>query len=241
MSAITCAEEIAYMEIKQRILDGRLRPGARLVHRSVAKELGMSSNPVVPALRMLEREGLVTNTPGLGACVRRWSREEIIDSYRIRAFQEALAARLCAERAGPADLAVIEAANEAIQQSVDDNDPEQNVRAELAFHMAIVRGAHCPDLERIVENLSVVHRSMTAFGVNLNVPRLLTPSIRKIHKPIIDAIKRKDPDAAERVARKHVEDSLARNLAWIDKVSAAMSNESARPTTRSSGEQPGTS
>jgi DNA-binding FadR family transcriptional regulator len=82
---------------------------------------------------------------------------------------------------------------------------------------------------------------MTAFGVNLNVPRLLTPSIRKIHKPIIDAIKRKDPDAAERVARKHVEDSLARNLAWIDKVSAAMSNESARPTTRSSGEQPGTS
>lgn len=223
MLALAYAEEKAYAEIKQRILDGRLAPGARLVHRMLAKELQMSPSPLVPALRMLERDGLVANTPGLGACVRVWTREEIIDSYHIRAFHEALAARLCAERAGAPDLAAIAAANDAIKQSVDALDADANVRAELEFHTAIVRGAHCPDLERMSENLSIVQRSMTAFAIILKVPRLLGREIRGIHDPIVEAIARRDPDAAEQAARKHVEDSLARNLAWIEQVTAAIS------------------
>ena len=79
-----------------------------------------------------------------------------------------------------------------------------------------------PGLERVFENLSIVHRSMTAFGISLNVPRLLSQQVRDIHVPIIKAIKEHDPDAAEKAAREHVEQSLARNLAWIEKISAAM-------------------
>jgi DNA-binding GntR family transcriptional regulator len=134
-----------------------------------------------------------------------------------------LAARLCAERASPADLAAIAAANDAIKQTVDALDADANVRAELEFHTAIVRGAHCADLERMSENLAIVHRSMTAFGISLNVPRLLGPEVRELHDPIVEAIARRDPDAAELAARKHVEDSLARNLAWIEQVTAAIS------------------
>ncbi|MCL5103173.1 MAG: GntR family transcriptional regulator [Armatimonadetes bacterium] len=227
MSSLICAEEIAYSELKQRVLDGRLAPGERLVHRALAKDLGMSPNPVVLALRMLERDGLVTNTPGLGARVRTWTREEIVDSYHIRAFHEALAARLCAERATMSDLEAINKAHEAILQSVDELDAKANIKAELDFHIAIAKGAHCPDLERVFENLSIVHRSMTAFGISLNVPRLLSPQIREIHTTIIEAIKNRDPDAAEKAARDHVEGSLARNLAWIEKISAAMVDSAA--------------
>ncbi|OFX16383.1 MAG: hypothetical protein A2Z18_03330 [Armatimonadetes bacterium RBG_16_58_9] len=214
---------MAYNEIRQRILDGRLAPGVRLVHRTLARVLGTSPNPIVLALRMLERDGLVTNTPGLGACVRTWSPAEIIDSYYIRAFHEALAARLCAERHTPAEMAAIDAAHEAVKQSFDnDDDAGSSVLAELRLHVAIVRGTHCPDLERIFENLAIVHRCMTAFGITLNVPRLLGPAVRDIHVPMVEAIRARDMDAAETAAREHVEDSLARNLAWIEKVSAAL-------------------
>ncbi|MHB9037429.1 MAG: GntR family transcriptional regulator [Armatimonadota bacterium] len=230
---IVRAEEIAYNEAKRRILDGRLAPGTRLVHRVLANELGVSSSPVVLALRMLERDGLVVNTPGLGACVRNWTRDEIVDSYRIRAFHEALAARLCAERALSYDLEAIRAANEAIKRSVDAQDSKANVWAELDFHLAIARGANCPDLQRLYENLSIVHRSMTAFGISLNVPRLLTAKIRDNHDPIVEAIRLKEPDMAERAAREHVEDSLARNLAWIEEVTAAIKGRnSPRPMLR---------
>jgi DNA-binding GntR family transcriptional regulator len=225
MASLICAEEIAYGEIRHRILDGRLAPGVRLVHRGLAKELGMSPNPVVLALRMLERDGLVTNTPGLGACVRKWTPAEIVDSYHIRAFHEALAARLCAERYSSADIDAIERANELVKQTVDARDSESNVLRELEFHVAVARGAHCPDLERVFENLAIVHRCMTAFGVSLNVPRLLSPAIRDNHQPIVDSIRARDLDGAERAAREHVEDSLARNLAWIEKVSAVMEDD----------------
>ena len=222
MASVVCAEEIAYEEIRQRILDGRLGSGERLVHRALAKELGMSPNPVVLALRMLERDGLVVNTPGLGACVRSWTKSEIIDSYHIRAFHEALSARLCAERHTPGDMEAIDTAHEDVKASVDSEDARANIMAELNLHVAIVRGSHCPDLERLFENLAIVHRCMTVFGVSLNVPRLLSQDVRENHAPTVEAIRSRDVDGAERAAREHVEDSLARNLAWIEKVSAVL-------------------
>ncbi|MHB1460955.1 MAG: GntR family transcriptional regulator [Armatimonadota bacterium] len=222
MVSLVCAEEIAYHEIRQRILDGRLAPGERLVHRAVAKDLDMSSNPVVLALRMLERDGLVVNTPGLGACVRVWNKEEIIDSYHIRAFLEALAARLCAERHLSPDMDAIDKAHMAYQLSNSRQDAEANVLADIDLHMMIAQGAHCADLERIFENMSLIHRCMNAFGIYLNVPRLLGSEFRDTHAPIIAAIRARDMCAAEQAARTHVEESLARNLAWIEQVSTVL-------------------
>jgi len=224
MASLVCAEEVAYNEIKQWILNGKLAPGARLVHRSLAKQLGVSPNPVVLALRMLERDGLVVNTPGLGACVRTWTRSEMIDLYRIRAVQEGLASRLCAERVTPADMAALLAASEAFKQSTDSGDIEANIQADVEFHAAVVRGTHCPDLERLIENLAIMRCSMRAFGMSLNIPRLMSPAVRDVHDPIVEAIVARDPVAAERAGRKHVEDSLERNLAWIEEVAAALVN-----------------
>lgn len=221
MTNLKCAEEIAYNEIKQRILDGRLAPGDRLVHRVLAKEMGFSSGPVVLALRTLERDGLVTNTPGLGAHVTTWSREDIIDLYQIRAVNEGLAARLCAERCTLADIDAMEAADRATVESVESGNVEANIRAEVDFHMALVRGARCAQLERIVSNLSIMRWSMAVFARN---PRLPAPTIKGKHTPIIGAIRRRDPEAAERAAKEHVEDSLARNLAWIEDVSRTVAS-----------------
>ncbi len=185
------------------------------MHRTLAKELGMSPNPVVLALRMLERDGLVVNTPGLGACVRRWNCEEITDLFRLRASQEGLAARLCAERADSAELAAIHSSDEAFRRSIETHDPDANIQADVGFHLAVVRGAHFPDLERIIENLSIMQCSMKAFGASLGIPRLMSRDYIDLHTPIIQAIEKRNPDAAEEAARSHVEGSLQRNLAWV--------------------------
>lgn len=216
MTNLVRIEEMVYNEIKQRILNAALLPGTRLVHRVLAGELGVSSVPVMLALRMLEGDGLVVNTPGLGACVRTWSKEEIIDLYHIRAFQEALASRLCAERASRTEIEVIATAAETFRESAINRNAEANIQADINFHMAVVKGAHSPDLERLIENLSIMRCSMRAFSAATNVPRLFPGGIEKAHDPIIKAVKNCDPEAAEQAGRKHVEDSLARNLKWIN-------------------------
>lgn len=234
VTSLLSAEEIAYNEIKQRIVDGRLSPGARLVLRTLGKELGMSLTPVTLALRMLERDGLVVNAPGVGAVVRNWNREEIIHLYEIRAFQEALAARLCAKAANSLDIERITAANEAFKRAIDENDAEANLQADVEFHMAVVRGAHCADLERLIENLSIMRCSMRVFALSLKIPESLTASLRlskdlrDVHQPVIDAIVRHDPDAAEKAGRQHVEESLERNRVWIDEVTTMVEGSQGR-------------
>ena len=162
------AEDLAYNTIKEQIIKAQLKPGTRLVHRKLAKELGISPIPVVLALRLLERDGLVVNMPGMGAYVRTWNRDEIIDLCHIRASQEALAAGLCAERATRVDMAAILDAKEGYENALKQGDFEAIVQADTAFHQSMVRGAHSAYLETMITNLSIVNLSiyMTNFYLN---------------------------------------------------------------------------
>jgi len=223
MSSLICSEEIAYSEIKQRILDGRLPPGARLVHRTLAAECGVSQNPVMLALRMLERDGLVTNTPGLGAAVRRWSHQDIVDLHEIRAVNEGLAARLCSQRASSSDVEAIMAANDEFVETVDAGDAEGSIRADVALHSAIVCGAHCIDMDRLNDSLSIMQCSMKFFGLHLGLPRSLHESARTVHKPLIEAIMSRDAIKAEALANQHVQDALGWNLTLVEKMAALSS------------------
>lgn len=211
------AEEEAYTAIKQMIIQTQLKPGARLVHRTLAKELGMSAIPIVLALRLLERDGLVVNMPGMGAYVRTWNRDEIIDLYHIRASQEALAARLCAERATRVDMASILDAKEGYEKALEEGEFEAIVQADAAFHLSMVRGAHCAYLETMISNLSIVNLSihMSHFYLKAQKPTFPNAPIW-IHVPIVDALEKKDAAAASAAAKEHIEASLRLKLELFD-------------------------
>jgi len=213
------AEDLAYNTLKEKIVRAQLKPGTRLVHRKLAKELGMSPIPVVLALRLLERDGLVVNMPGMGAYVRTWNREEIIDLYRIRASQEALAARLCAERASRVDLAAILDAKEAYEMTLAQEDFEDIVQADTEFHMSVVRGAHSAYLETMICNLSLINLSIHMVHYFLQKPK---PTFSSkpiwIHTHIVNALKKKNADAAAEAAKEHIEAALKLNLELFDQV-----------------------
>ena len=211
------AEDQAYNAIKEMIVKAQLKPGARLVHRKLAKELGVSPIPVVLALRLLERDGLVVNMPGLGAYVRTWSRDEILDLYHIRAAQEALAAGLCAERATRVDMAAILDAKEGYENALKEGDFEAIVQADTEFHQSMVRGAHSAYLETMINNLSIVNLSIYMTNFYLKKPKpIFSAEPIWIHTPIVDALQKKDAAAASAAAKEHIEASLRFNLALFD-------------------------
>ncbi|MBI2841935.1 MAG: GntR family transcriptional regulator [Armatimonadetes bacterium] len=221
---VLAADRVAYHEIKRRIVDGRLRPGDRLVLRDLAKEIGVSQVPVVVAIRMLERDGFVANVPGYGSCVRTWGKEEIRDLYQIRACLEGLAARLCAQRATDAEIEAVVAANEAFIRATEANDLEAQIQADLELHVALVRGAHAAELRRMTNNGSIIDCSLRQLGISFSVLQAVRPEVKHTHDAIVEAVARRDPDAAERAGRGHVEESLARNLTWIEEIAQAMTN-----------------
>ncbi len=77
-------------QIRGQILDGKLRPGERLVEDRLSTELGVSRVPVREALRGLSMEGLVRLEPNRGASVAEITSEMVAELVEVRTLLEAL-------------------------------------------------------------------------------------------------------------------------------------------------------
>ena len=89
--------------LKDRILDGRLAPGQRLVSTDLVNEFGVSRGPLREAFRQLDAERLINVEPNRGAIVRRLDAQEVKELYEIRIALEGFAARLAAENINESD------------------------------------------------------------------------------------------------------------------------------------------
>ncbi len=67
--AFRSKKEAVYDTLRNAILQGDLKPGARLVIDKLAAELGVSQIPIREALQQLEGEGFVTIEPYVGVTV----------------------------------------------------------------------------------------------------------------------------------------------------------------------------
>ena len=85
------------MQLRDLILRGAMRPGARLAEQQLAMRLKASRTPVRAALVTLEQEGLVEANDTVGYVVRQFTAQEVADAIAVRGHLEGMAARLVAE------------------------------------------------------------------------------------------------------------------------------------------------
>ncbi|MBI3044070.1 MAG: GntR family transcriptional regulator [Betaproteobacteria bacterium] len=95
---LSLAEQIA-ARLSERIVTGIYAPGRRIMEQAVAEEFVVSRGPVREALRLLEKDGLVTILPRRGALVTNLSIGEVEEIFDIRAMLNGLRDRLIAEDA----------------------------------------------------------------------------------------------------------------------------------------------
>jgi DNA-binding GntR family transcriptional regulator len=94
------ADQVAEM-LRDRILTGKLEPGARVTHEDLAQQLGVSTMPVREALIRLSYEGFIDTSPNRSYRVASMTREDIHDIYWINGVLVGeLTARACL-RASP--------------------------------------------------------------------------------------------------------------------------------------------
>jgi len=100
--------KIIYEELKKGILNGTYKPQQRIITSEVAKEFGASESPVREAIKQLESDGLIENTPYVGAVVTNFDMEDIEKIYEVRSFLEGLAARIAAQNIKEDEMVLLE-------------------------------------------------------------------------------------------------------------------------------------
>jgi len=176
----------------------------RLDERRLSEGLGVSRTPIREAMTLLEQEGFVRTRPRRGIYVVRKSKREIVEMITVMASLESMAARLAAERAADADLAELRRLMDAFRG--DPNGAGDGERlaeysdANIAFHQAIIRMSGCALLAEMTENLFIHMRAIRKITIHQDnrAARSITDHMR-----IIEALERRDPEHAERLAREH--------------------------------------
>jgi DNA-binding GntR family transcriptional regulator len=86
---------------------------------------------------------------------------------------------------------------------------EALARHNKLFHQAVHRGAHNRYLEK---SLSAVNDSMCLLGKSqMLIPERATEAKRE-HAAVFEAIRKRDPDAAEQAARRHISSAQKQRL-----------------------------
>jgi DNA-binding GntR family transcriptional regulator len=190
--------------LRELIITGEVEPGTPLRQRDLAMKFGVSPTPVREALRRLEAEGLVHHDLHRGATVIEANLDADEEGYMVRAALESLAARQAAKRVTEQDIADLEEIHRQLA-GLKPGDPEI---AELnrRFHFRLYEASRSPVLLALLRLLwQSYHQS----------PKLLGGQAESVkqHGAIIEALRKSDEDAAEKLMRAHIGRALELFLA----------------------------
>ncbi len=118
--------EQVYQRLLYAICDGGLAPGARLTQEDLAATLGVSRQPVLQALRLLKKEGFVSDAGRRGLRVAPLETPAITQVYEVRAVLDGLAARRAAQAHAQLDPTVLLEGRRAVlsQSSIFGQNPK---------------------------------------------------------------------------------------------------------------------
>lgn len=198
--------------LRERIMDGSLAPGERLVEDRLAAELGVSRNPVREALRVLAVEGYVALVPRRGAEVATLSPAVVEDIFEVRQALEALGARLACRNATPEGLARLREVLAEAEAAIDEPGGAARLPAlNTRFHELVLEQAANPVLAGVMEPLR--GRMQWIFS---RTARARAPHSLAEHRALVDAIAARDEEEAARLAVAHVGSALATYRGAVD-------------------------
>jgi len=191
------AVSLVHAELRQRILSGRIPPGAWLRQADLAQSLSVSRMPVREALTLLGEEGLVELLPHRGARVPTLSIDELEEIYAARMGLEGLAARYASMRISADQLESLRLTLPRLAALCTAGDLQNYLSEDRAFVLACYEASGRPRLVREVASLRErAERYLRLVFVGADHLRWLDYSYQ-----LFQACAAHDPDGAERVAK----------------------------------------
>src|SRR6266568_4532718 len=126
-----------YEALVELVIAGRLTSGQHLVETELARQLGVSRQPVREALHRLEAEGWVDLRPNQGAFVHVPTDHEVDELLDVRELLEVEAARLAAHAATKDQVANLADVCKRGEAAVEAGQTELFVALNNEFHAAL--------------------------------------------------------------------------------------------------------
>jgi DNA-binding GntR family transcriptional regulator len=223
-SAASSLRKSAYESIKELILSGALRPLERITEEEVAEKMQLSRTPVREAFGLLAAEGLIVVIPKRGSFVSELSVNDILEIYQIRAPLECMAVRSAAENLTDAELVELDNIVKT-QVTLGMDKPEESLRLSMSLHEIIIQSTKNKRLEALLKQLQgQVHRVRATWP---STPLRLKEMWNE-HAELVEALKKRDADKAEKIMWYHIEKARATTLQHmipnLSKVSALANN-----------------
>ncbi|MFD3732025.1 GntR family transcriptional regulator [Streptomyces sp. NPDC058632] len=195
------AKQHAVAQLRQTILRGEMAPAQRLVENELAEQFGVTRASIRAALIDLEAQGLVERIRNRGSRVRVVTVEEAVAITECRMVLEGLCAAKTAATADDAQLARLTELGTAMTKAVADGEPLTYSQLNQELHTRIQEFSGQRTAVALLDRLNgqlVRHRFQLALRPGRSQHSLTE------HLAMIEAIRDRDPEAAEAAVRAHL-------------------------------------
>jgi len=191
--------------LRQAIVQLQLRPGNVLSEAEVARQLGVSRQPVREAFIKLADTGLIEVRPQRGTFVKLISIREVQNARFVREAIELAIVHKAALEISPAHLEELRQLLDQQRQASARGDHHGFLRLDESFHQALAHGADCDHAWRLLEGLKAQMDRVRYLSMPNATP---IDTLIGQHAAIVDALSRHAPDDAEAAMRAHLSEIL---------------------------------
>jgi len=223
---VSVADQVAGI-LRQRVLNGELRPGMSLQEIPLAQSLEVSRNTMREAMRILSLEGLLKRNIHRGIAVAQLSLRDVQEIYHVRRVLE-ISAIQAAKSPAPELLRDLRAALEQYEEAVRFRDWVSAVTHDLHFHSLLIRFLANKRLESFYhKTIAELRMGMMLVDQRHDHPGMLIPVHRKLYQ-LLTAGRLKE---CAKILARHLDDSESRLTRVMDNPSLA--NTAKAPVPRS--------
>ena len=199
--------EKIYHHLRSDILTGVFRDKEELKENTVAKRYGVSRTPVREAIRQLALEGLVDTIPNKGAFVHSIHQKDVNDAYAMRSLLEGLAARWAVVNITAEQLEEMEEILYMSEYYRKKENWEQVYICDNKFHDLLYAASGSYLLEH---TLSTLHEYVQKVRKYVLTDEERAKISFEEHGEILNAIRNRQADEAEKLAIHHMEKAVER-------------------------------
>ena len=200
-----------FNKLREDILSGKYQDHEELKEVAIGEELGVSRTPVREAFRQLELEGLIQIVPNKGAYVTGITAKDVKDIYMIRSSLEGMCASLATENITEEQLEELEENVYLASFHASKGHMEQMTELDNRFHHILYEACDSKMLEKLLQDF---HQYVMRIRKKTLSTKERGIASNEEHRQIMEAIKAKNPDEAQRLANMHMNnayDNMVKN------------------------------
>ncbi|STZ75892.1 GntR family transcriptional regulator [Bergeriella denitrificans] len=204
--------------LRRRILAMELKPGAVVDEIKLGEEFGISRSPVRELIRQMAAEGYLELEENRAARVSGMGYDALRNFFLAAPLLYAVTVRLAAENASATEIAALKDIQLEVAKAAREGDTEGSVYHNNRFHSAIGKMAHNPYLIPSMERVLIDHARLGKLFYHREAGADMQQDAYKAvaqHDEIIEAIERRDGDAAVLLMREHMELSRRRMAEYV--------------------------